>query len=251
MLYYDDMHMAKRKIIIIISVLIALPAVLLLLFLLLFDMRGFAESKIKAALKASVDAEVKLKASNFGLLSGRADSLDINARNVTRFPIELKELKLHLTGIKVNPLALGKQAIRAVETLHAEGTLVIDEAAFSRFLQQKAPKLTEVEARFVGDRIKLTITTAVVRVSLTGTLAIENGTKVNLQVSDKESTEDKGLLAGALGYINPLVDFERINLAPAFRSLPEEEKKKWEVRVTHIKVEDSLLTIGFTAAKKP
>jgi hypothetical protein len=165
--------------------------------------------------------------------------------------MELKEIKLHLTGIKVNPMALGKHAIRAVEALNAEGTLVIDDTAFSRFLQQKAPKLTEVEARFVSDRIKLTITTAVVRVSLTGTLVIENGTKVNLQVSDKESTEDKGLLAGALGYINPLVDFERINLAPAFRSLSEEEKKKWELRVTHIKVEDNVLTIGFTAVKKP
>jgi len=231
---------------------ILVPALLLALFLLLFDLKSFAESKIRSALKAEGDARVVLKASRGGLLLGSIDSLDITAGELTRFPIRLKEMTLHASGIRVQLMALSKKGVGAVQALDAQGTLVIDEKAFTAFLQGKAPNFTTLEARFTPGMIRLTVTTAIVRASLTGRLVIEEETKINFQLSGKEPADQKGMLAGALNYLNPLVDFEHINLAsPAFRSLSEEEKKKWNIRVTRIRVEEGFLTIDFTAVKKP
>lgn len=217
------------------------------------------ESQIKAYFQGSRDITVHFESKPVcKIFWGTVDSLSVSAREVNRFFIPLQEMEIQGRNISVDVWGLVKKEIPyCIKTLQLEGTATISQESFTGLLRKKLSEFTNLDVKLSPGTVHLTVKTKFVELPLLeGNLSIYNSTKIYLEITElpfksKEIFQEK--IQSLLKKINPIIDIEQIDITSSVfrnRDISDMERKKWNIRLTSLLVQEGILKVSFSADKK-
>jgi hypothetical protein len=226
----------------------------LVLFCAFFNIEALIEGKIRHALEPCSSAQVTIPPGRrLAIYGGFIELLEIRATDFRRPALAMKELNARFCDISLDLSHLAGGGLSSVRSLHGDGAALIDETSLSQTLGQKSPRFMKISARLLPGMIQIQAKTALFDITVSGNLAIVEGTKIDFKIQEADSSRyEKSRINQLISLVNPVFDVESLNLADTLlRKLPEKEKKKWEIRIIDLKATKGILEAGFTVDKRP